>query len=624
MPSNNQNEEGRLLDKLSTLKSVFGQYINEVRVNRQYYNREFGSDVVPPRWASRLTPLIPQTARRAIDEPADHILTFPAIKVPVRPTLENEAGEQARSEIVRQACNAWWTQVARQNNTLGDARKPLLNEGKIAIRKTLKWNLIPDYPDREEFPNTASGTRRFNNEIAKYRNELKRLGRSEFMWKVDLLDNTTVYEDPSDHRDPKYVFVTYSIYVETARELWPDASGEWRDMQDLDEVNYTEYWSKPGPIDSNGDWEHSLFYQWIEQECVTEEESPYPYIPIAIDDGGFGLNHQLSKPHDKYVGMTQHARELFRAQAESRTSWLAVSRLAAFPMGVARNMAPDKEIMMGPGEIIDMDGNENEPGAESLNWMAHPDIPQGVVSLGDVLERESNSTFKTDILSGVPQRGVDTATEADMNVRNAVSKLSGPIGAIERVIIKMTRHMLMDVELVLKAPVTLYGSAASSATPAEIMLKPTDIGGFYEVHAQLATSDQEVMALSRARFWLEAPRVNPAISFQHALERGEIVDDATAEMIRRASEDVFLSPEFAQMRKSAAAADLGMVLQEAIKSQQPAAPAATDASSMLGPASDQRMNPQVPMPPMPGGQQEQVVQQGLDNRNVVQAQGQFR
>ena len=95
-------------------------------------------------------------------------------------------------------------------------------------------------------------------------------------------------------------------------------------------------------------------------------------------------------------------------------------------------------------------------------------------------------------------------------------------------------------------------------------------------------------------------------------------------MIRRASEDVFLSPEFAQMRKSAAAADLGMVLQEAIKSQQPAAPAATDASSMLGPASDQRMNPQAPMPPMPGGQQEQVVQQGLDNRNVVQAQGQFR
>jgi len=255
--------------------------------------------------------------------------------------------------------------------------------------------------------------------------------------------------------------------------------------------------------------------------------------------------------------------------------------------------------------------------------MAHPDIPQGVVSLGDVLERESNSTFKTDILSGVPQRGVDTATEADMNVRNAVSKLSGPIGAIERVIIKMTRHMLMDVELVLKAPVTLYGSAASSATPAEIMLKPSDIGGFYEVHAQLATSDQEVMALSRARFWLEAPRVNPAISFQHALERGEIVDDATAEMIRRASEDVFLSPEFAQMRKSAAAADLGMVLQEAIKSQQPA-PAATDASSMLGPASDQRMNPQAPMPPMPGGQQQQLVQQGLENRDVVQAQGQFR
>ena len=613
------------LRKLSTMKSVFGEYINEVKVNRQYYNREFGADVVPPKWASRLTPLIPQTARRAIDEPADHILTFPTIKVPTRPTLSNEAGESARAEIVRQACNAWWAHVARENNIIGDARKPLLNEGKIAIRKTLKWDLIPDYPQRAEFPKSTSGTRRYNNAIASFRRELQRLGRSEFMWNVELLDNVTVYEDPSDHRNPKYIYIQYGIYVEEARERWPEADGKWREMDDLDEVNYTEYWTKPGPVQSDGTWEPGHFCQWIEDEPVFEDESPYPYLPISIDDGGFGLNHQLSKPHEKFVGMTQHARELFRAQAEARTSWLAVSRLAAFPMGIARNMAPDKEIMMGPGEIIDMDGNENEPGAESLKWMAHPDVPQGVVALGDVLEREANGTFKIDILGGVAQKGVDTATEADLNVRNAVAKLSGPIAAIERVITKMTRQMLMDVELVLKAPVTLYGSSASASTSAEIVLKPSDIGGFYEVHAQLATSDQEVMQMSKARFWLEAPRVNPALSYQYALEQGDIVPDGFAEMIRRSSEDVYLSPEFAQMRKAAAATDLGMALQAA---QPPPAPPETpspnDNQSMTGPAADQRMNPQANAGMAPDGLQQQIIAQGLQNRDVVQSQAAFR
>ena len=109
MPENRDNltEADQLIDKMHTLRAVFGTFFNEVVTNRKYYNRDFGSDVVPAKWAARLAPLIPQTARRAIDEPADHILTFPTIKVPVRPTIDNEAGEQTRAEVIRQACNAW-------------------------------------------------------------------------------------------------------------------------------------------------------------------------------------------------------------------------------------------------------------------------------------------------------------------------------------------------------------------------------------------------------------------------------------------------------------------------------------------------------------------------------------
>ena len=74
--------------------------------------------------------------------------------------------------------------------------------------------------------------------------------------------------------------------------------------------------------------------------------------------------------------------------------------------------------------------------------------------------------------------------------------------------------------------------------------------------------------------------------------------------------------------RSAAAADLGMVLQEAQQANQPSTPQ-TDASAMLGPAADQRFNQNAPVQPQ-GGMQEQMIQQALQNRNVVQSQGMFR
>jgi len=88
---------------------------------------------------------------------------------------------------------------------------------------------------------------------------------------------------------------------------------------------------------------------------------------------------------------------------------------------------------------------------------------------------------------------------------------------------------------------------------------------------------------------------------------------------------VYLSPEFAQMRKAAAATDLGMALQAA---QPPPAPPETpspnDNQSMTGPAADRRMNPQANAGMAPDGLQQQIIAQGLQNRDVVQSQAAFR
>lgn len=585
MPSNLTFEQ-KMFTKFDSVRGRFGDYITNVETNRRYYNRDFADDVVPARWKDRLKPLIPQTARRAIDEPSDHILSFPYIKVPVRPTVKDEAAEQVMAEVKRHAVNAWWDNVSRRYNVIGDAKKPFLNEGKVAIRKTIRWDLVEDYPDRSEYKSTQA----FNNAVKRYRNEINRLGKSEFLWDLELLDNTTVFEDPSNHRDPKYVFLKYRIYRETAEDTWSDAEGKWKDGAPFDEIEYMEYWSKPGPIQSDGSWEPGKFIQWVEGEVVHSSDNPYPYIPIVIEDTGYGVNHNLAKPDERFVGLTQHAREMFQAEAESMTSWQAINRLAAFPIGKARNLAEGKDMHIGPGEIIDFDGAANDPNAEDLEWLQHPEVPQGVIAIAEKIDREANATFKTNILGGAPQRGVDTATEADLNVRNAVAKLSGPIAALERLVVRLTRQMLMDVELVLRAPVTMYGTNKSSSTPAEVTLKPSEINGFYEVYAELRTSDQDAIQQTKARFWLEAARVSPALSHQTAIEKGEIAEDPLAELIRRSGEDVYLGERFRMAREEAAAASMGMAL-AAADGEDPAGPASDD--GLLGPRADGALNPNV-------------------------------
>jgi hypothetical protein len=172
-------------------------------------------------------------------------------------------------------------------------------------------------------------------------------------------------------------------------------------------------------------------------------------------------------------------------------------------------------------------------------------------------DRLANSTFKMNILGGVPQTGVETATEADQNVRNATSKLTGPIAALERVIIRLTTQVFIDVEKVLEAPITVFGTTEKDI--GEATLKPTDINGYYQVTAELTTSDEEAISQNLARFWMEATQRSPFLSYTTAMERGRISDEPQMEMIKRAAEDVFLSEAFQQIRIATGAESFGQL-----------------------------------------------------------------
>ena len=548
------NSQGdRLLDKLDALKSqYFGLYHSQIEENRRFYDRRFRGDVVSEEFAARLTPLIPQTSRRAIDESADHILYNPKIKVPLRPTTSRNVTEREIAENKRAFLAAFWSQVAQRYNPLGDGRKILLREGRICVKHTLRWELIPD---------------RDNMSARQYKAALDKLGRYDFLWNEELLDNKTVFEDPSDHRNPRYVYVQYDILVEAARELFdkvqdPDEKHEqntsftwsWLSKPDTEKVKYTEYWSRP-TFNYDGTWEPGQFVQWIEDIRVNDEENPYPYVPVAIEDSGYGDNYRGVSPVEKYVGLAQHSHDMFVAEAQQMTAWNAANGIIAFPVAKAWNMDSTRDITFMPGEIIGLNGDKGQPGAEDIEFMQVPEVPRAVLAMVEKTTQYANSALKMDTLGGTPLRGVDTATEADQQIRNASSKLESPLAALQRIAVRVSRWTLMDVELVLKTGVTIYGTNAID--PEVVTLSPKDIKGYYDVTAELTTSDEDAISQMKARFWLEMYRVSPFLSAMTAMERGEVADDPMAEMQKRAAEDILLSPEMRQIRLMAAAQQFG-------------------------------------------------------------------
>lgn len=540
--------------KFSELRAKYSKFHTRTKRSRRLYDLDFENEVLSPGARARgFKAVIPRTARRAIDEAVDHVLYNPKIHMPVRPTESELVTQQQIAEKKRKAVTAWWRQVSQRFNPIGDGRKHLFLDGMIAIRQVPRMDLVPDVDDPD------------------YRAKLKKLGRNEFLWDIELLDNTWVFLDPSDHRNPRYGYLSYSMTVEDAREKFPEGESEegklqhaagytWRGRTDYTKVNYMEMWTAP-TFKDDGTWDNGRYKQWIETEVVHDDINPFPYVPIAVEDSGYGVVTRGAEIEDKFVGLLDFSRSVLIAQARQWSAMEAVAELTAFNPIVARNMTDErlKQLNVAPGEIWSLEGAKNDPTAEDMELAKFPDIPITVPQMIQLTDREVNSSMKTEMLGGSQQKGVGTATQQDSNARNAAAKLSGPLAALERLSAKMTRWMLMDIELVFDAPVTLFGIGAEDAS--DITLTPREINGYYDCYVELRTSDEEETELTKARFWGEMYRVLPFLSAFTAMERGGISDDPLMEMLKRSGEDVFLSDEFRQIRIATGAESFGELAQ---------------------------------------------------------------
>lgn len=604
-----------LLAKHKMLEGIFSQFHGEVDAARRYYNLDYAENIVPARWQNKLSAFIPPTAAHAIDEAVDHILFTPRVHVMTRPAeADMKLKEQEIAENKRAFLAALWS----GQTVIHDARKTLINEGMVAVKKILNWHYIP-----------KRGTGR--NATQRYRREIARLGADKTLWEFEILDNKTVTFDPSNHRNPRYAYVKMRIRVEEARRLFPkrsdplDGMGDrhaspqvesWRDLPDLNEVEYIEFWSQDICDEYGEVIEEGAYVQWVEGEIVNDTENPYPYIPIAVEDAGFGTVRSNAEPHEIFVGITAKMRPVFEAEAKQMTAWEAVTELTAFGLYVARNRDPNKVWNVGPGEILDLDGAENDPMRESFEAVKLPEIPMGVIQLVQKTTQIANSVLKMETLGGQALPGVETATEADQQIRNASAKLSSPVAALERLVAKLSTWILMDIEEVIEAPVTVWNAPATSDSPSSVTVKPSDLRGYYMVTAELRTTDEEAVNMVKARFWAEMYRLIPFLSAWTAMEKGEITDEPQKEMIKRASEDIFMSEQMQTIRLMTAAQSFGefaMFVQSlggsAMGGGAPANGPMSGAGGGSQPIGDM-MNPSVPAAPAGGAGAARDILQG--------------
>lgn len=595
-------DKDAFLERFDQLKSVvYGGYHGELEKDDRYYRGEYARDIVPEAWNdAAMSPIILSTAYDAVENQADHILTSPKIFVPARPTTKEKLDEQQIAEGKRKFLEAFWHQVRTHcGDPLLHGKKKLIKDGKLVLKKTVRWDLVPDYPDNA----TRPAKRKWQRDFAK---ALK----SKFPWDVRVVPNETVYEDPDNPHDPQYVYESYDIRISEALRLYPNSVGNWKHQGLFDRVQYVEMWTKP-----HGD-DPGKFCVWITDELVHDEENPYHwgdegnydgYVPYAIRDSGWGDVDSENKPEDRYVGVLRYMRPTLEAQARIMTGAEAQLRISTFPMVTTTNMpeAEDGELPLevGPGKV---NNKSEEQLIEIMPWPQMPDVWQAL----DKVQREADRLSKFNVLGGTPQKGVDSATEADMNVRNAASRLTGPVAALQGIAETIDRWALQDIENVFEAGVTLYGAVESGQS--EHTLLPSDIRGYYETFVEFSTTDQAALDMRNAKIWADLSKQFVGLSQVTAMEKAGIVDPMN-EMVKAAIERVFMSQEFEAARKMTALQGMGSAGQMAMQMMMQAGLGKSGGGGLAG---DQAM---------PGANTagNPIVQDAQQNAGVDQAASQY-
>ena len=592
------------------LKStIYARCIEEFRTDEDLINGSFARTIVPDDWMDEgLSPTVPPTAYNAVVNAADHILTKPRVYVPIRPSNFSQEAARERAENQRRFHDMWWARIHEDQGAPLDRGKKKLIRGKMVLKKTIKFDLLPDLPEDP----TPQDKRRF-------RSAIKRVAKSRFLWDIDVCPPENIYEDPSNPWDPQYVYEEYEIYASEALEKYPEMVNEYTG-DPMRKLPYVEMWTKPYK-DSPG-----KYTCWVDGKVLHESDNPYSwetkestpempnydgYVPYAIVDPGFGDVDGDNKPEDRYASILRPIRSVLTSEARYLTELEAWLRMYVFPAVVTTNMSEledgEKEFRLGPGSHLNLRPDQS---IETLKWGEAPlTLMQGLSRVNNYADEAS----KFGSLGGQPLVGVESATESDALLRNAAVKLGGPVNAMQRACQRINSWILMDIEKILETEVTLYGSF--SADSSEVTIKPSDINGYYYTNVTFETTDEMMINARKARLWADLYRIMPGLSERTAMDKMGI-DDPTNEQDERSIENIMRSMPMQQVQIMVALAGLGEVGQEVMRiisatMPQPEPQAMGDEQALT--TVDELGNPTAP-----------VVNEARMNAQVDQAQRQFQ
>ena len=582
--------------------SVYGQLLAEFQIDDDLITGNFARTIIPDEWMDEgLAPTVPPTAYNAVVNAADHILTSPRTYVPIRASNDSQEAAREHAENQRRFHDMWWARVHEDQGAPLDRGKKKLIRGKMVLKKTLKFDLLPDLPE-----NSTSSEKR------KFRNAVKRIAKSRFLWNIDVCPPENIFEDPSNPWEPQYVYEEYEIYSGDLCVRYPELEDEYGLGDPMRKLQYVEMWTKPYKTNPGH------YMVWVEGDLIHEASNPYSwetkestdeipdyngYVPYAIVDPGYGEVDGDNKPEDRYASILRPIRSVLPSEARFLTEMEAWLRMYVFPALVTTNMEEledgEKEFRLGPGSHLNLRPDQN---VDILRWGEAPlTLIQGLQRVNSYADEAS----KFGALGGSPLVGVESATESDMLLRNSATKLTGPVSALQRAVQKINSWVLMDIEHVLETEVTLYGSFSN--TPSETTLKPSDIDSYYYTNVTFETTDETMINARKARLWADLYRIMPGLSERTAMDKMGI-DDPTQEQDERSIEDLMRSPAMANVQTLVALAGLGEIGQEVMRimgAQDPSNPqqpmgdeqALTTVDELGNPTepivSDARMNAQV-------------------------------
>ncbi len=491
MGSNEPGDEDLLAKYTDLRTNTYRQYITNITNEQQFYRLQFGNEIIPQEWRERgFKVTLPPTAYNAVQAAKDHILSSPAIFCPERP-VQDPSGymrEQVLADLKAQALEYWWANVeTNQGAPFEHGKTNLIRDGKVVLKKEIDFDLIKGgIPTSGYFP-----------------------------WKMSLRSNFTIFEDPNNPYDPDFVFEAYEMRRDAAMVAFPGGTGKWRlHKKAFDMVRVVEYWEKPKGT-SKG-----RRVMWVDDERVINKTNPYfyvckiadngdehydGYVPYFITDSLWGDGDVHAPAHERYVGIIRYACSVIETEARQLTAGDAQLRIGTFPVVIMTGIEEDDEqpMKVAPGVKLRIEDKDTQ----SITILEWPKMDPSLFNMIGRVHQYANELAKFESLGGMPQRGVDTATEAQQNFMNASSKLAGPISGLRSLMMRINRSILIDIEYILDLPNGVTMTGIANDMPGAITLAPEDIDGSWENFVELQTSDEKALNRANMQSWLNAFQV---------------------------------------------------------------------------------------------------------------------